>query len=80
MKVRVYSSEVAHGLFVVAPASTDPASLPAGVRRLLSEDSRLKEFELSADKPTIGLDVARALSDIEEKGYHVTKPQFLSEE
>ncbi|MFZ1640959.1 MAG: hypothetical protein WAV07_05870 [Candidatus Contendobacter sp.] len=80
MKVRVYSSEIAHGLFVVIPASTDPASLPARVKRLLSEDSSLKEFELSADKPTIGLDVGKALSDIEAKGYHVTKPQFLLEE
>jgi hypothetical protein len=80
MKVRVYSSEIAHGLFVVVPASTDPASLPAAVKRLLSPDSSLKEFELSADKPTIGLDVRVALSDIEAKGYHVTKPQFLLEE
>lgn len=77
MKIHVYSSEVAHGLFVVVPALTDPASLPASVRRLLGTDSRLKEFELSADKPTIGLDVRAALSDIEAQGYHVTKPQFL---
>lgn len=80
MLVRVYSSELAHGLFVVIPASTDPASLPASVKRLLSADSHLKEFEISADKPTIGLDVHLALSDIETKGYHVTKPQFLLEE
>jgi hypothetical protein len=80
MKVRVYSSEIAHGLFVIVPASTDLASLPAAVKRLLSPDSSLKEFELSADKPTIGLDVCVALSDIEAKGYHVTKPQFLLEE
>ena len=80
MKVRVYSSERAHGLFVVMPVSTDPASLPAAVTRLLSEDSCLKEFELSADKPTVGLDVNKALSDIEANGYHVTKPQFLLEQ
>ena len=80
MKIRVYSSEMAHGLFVVMPVSTDPASLPAGVKRLLNENSWVKEFELSADKPTIGLDVNKVLSDIEAKGYHVTKPQFLLEE
>ncbi|KAB2935102.1 MAG: hypothetical protein F9K25_03700 [Candidatus Contendobacter sp.] len=80
MKVRVYSSEMAHGLFVVIPASTDPASLPAGVKRLLNENSWVKEFELSADRPTIGLDVNKALGDIEAKGHHVTKPQFLLEE
>lgn len=80
MKVRVYSSEMAHGLFVVIPVSTDPTSLPEGVQRLLHADSRLKEFELSADKPTIGLDVHTALGDIEAKGYHVTKPEYLLEE
>lgn len=80
MKIRVYSSDIAHGLFVVAPASTDPASLPAAVRRLLSPDPSLKEFELSADRPTIGLDVHAALTDINTKGYHVTKPGFLLDE
>ena len=80
MKVRVYSSEMAHGLFVVIPASTDPASLPAGVKRLLNENSWVKEFELSVDRPTVGLDVNKALGDIEAKGHHVTKPQFLLEE
>jgi uncharacterized protein YcgL (UPF0745 family) len=79
MKVRIYSSEMAHGLFVVVPVSTDLASLPEGVKRLLSADSRIKEFELSTDKPTIGLDVRMALSDIEIQGYHVTKPEFILE-
>ena len=79
MQVRIYSSEKAHGLFVVMPASTDPASLPAAARRLLNENSWVKEFELSADKPTVGLDVHKALGDIETQGYHVTKPQFLEE-
>lgn len=79
MQVRIYSSEKAHGLFVVMPASTDPASLPAAVKRLLSENSWVKEFEVSADKPTIGLDVHKTLSDIAAQGYHVTKPQFLEE-
>jgi hypothetical protein len=80
MKVRVYSSEMAHGLFVVMPVSTDPASLPAKVRRLLNENSWVKEFELSADKPTIGLEVNKALNDLHAMGYHVTKPQFLLDE
>jgi hypothetical protein len=80
MKIRVYSPEMAHGLFVVMPVSTDPASLPAGVKRLLNENSWVKEFELSADKPTIGFDVNKVPSDIEAKGYHVTKPEFLLEE
>ncbi|MFO1423251.1 MAG: hypothetical protein U1F70_06295 [Candidatus Competibacteraceae bacterium] len=80
MQVRIYSSELAHGLFVVLPAATDPASLPAAVKRLLSENSWVKEFELSIDKPTIGLDVRKTLGDIEAQGYHVTKPQFLVEE
>ncbi len=79
MQVRIYSSEMAHGLFVVLPAATDPASLPAAVKRLLSENSWVKEFELSVDKPTIGLDVHKTLDDIAARGYHVTKPQFLEE-
>ncbi|MDG4550834.1 MAG: YcgL domain-containing protein [Candidatus Contendobacter sp.] len=79
MQVRIYSSDKAHGLFVVLPAATDPASLPAAVKRLLSENSWVKEFELSADKPTIGLDVHKTLGDIAAQGYHVTKPQFLEE-
>lgn len=80
MQVRIYSSEMAHGLFVVMPASTRPASLPTAVQRLLSEKSWVKEFELSVDKPTIGLDVHKTLGDIEARGYHVTKPEFLVEE
>lgn len=80
MKIRVYSSEMAHGLFVVMPASTDPTSLPQEVKRLLNENSWVKEFELSADRPTVGLDANKAISDIEAKGFHVTKPEFLVEQ
>lgn len=73
MQVKSYLSEKVDQLFAVLPADTSPESLPSDVKVSLGKLTFIKEFELSAAQPRMGIDTQIALRDIQAQGYHLAK-------
>jgi uncharacterized protein YcgL (UPF0745 family) len=76
MEVKIYSCEKDSMLFVVIPATASLNDLPDQIKEVTGKLTLFKEMNLLPDAPLIGVNPNKALSDIEKKGYHVSKAKI----
>jgi hypothetical protein len=77
MKIKAYGFEKAPYIFLFLAEEAKPSELPAKLRQRVGKVHCCEELELLPGQQRVGIDVNLAISDIEQRGFHISRSRVM---
>lgn len=79
LKVKAYFSDAVRDTCLLLRAEADSSTLPVALRHALGALECCKELDLQTGQQPVGMNVGRAIEDIENLGYHLSKARLAAQ-